>query len=206
MASILTILFFLSHLIWANLNKHHYILINPQKSFYQFNGEFTVAHIGSKRLTHRLIVSWYRLKLAQSSQKSAGSSHCLSLKSTAMRAKSLETRSSKKVYVHFHKAPIYSLFKQGIWSKTVLILSIGSPLSASRATSVGHQSEGKIDGSEVWRLSQSKCCFFLVVKQILLIAYLQCYILRSVWKVNICTRITPSWMHLWDMMKKISTV
>ena len=91
MASILTILFFLSHLIWANLNKHHYILINPQKSFYPFNGEFTVAHIGSKRLTHRLIVSWYRLKLAQSSQKSAGSSHC-----SHWKARRCEPRASKR--------------------------------------------------------------------------------------------------------------
>ena len=70
--------------------------------------------------------------------------------------------SSKKVYVHFHKAPIYSLFKQGIWSKPGLILSIGSPLSASQGPSVRHQSEGYIDGSEVWRLSQSKSCFSLL--------------------------------------------
>ena len=44
--------------------------------------------------------------------------------------------SSKKVYVHFHNAPIYSLCKPGTWSKMALVSSIRSALPASRAPSV----------------------------------------------------------------------
>ena len=49
--------------------------------------------------------------------------------------------SSKKVYVHFQEVPIYWLWRQGIWSKMVLISSIGSFIPASQARSVTAQNQ-----------------------------------------------------------------
>ena len=68
-----------------------------------------------------------------------------------------------------------------------------------------YRTEEYFDWRQAGRFPHSYGVFFSCSEQKWHTAFWEHYTTPFIRKVNICTHITSSWMHLWDMMKKIST-